>query len=113
MSNPEIVIAEASAPADILIVRELFLEYAAWLGVDLCFQEFDREVAELPGAYAPPAGRLYLARVDGRVAGCIALRPLEGRTCEMKRLYVREGFRSLGLGKRLTQRLIEDARAIG
>ena len=112
MNTPQITITDALSAEDVLIVRELFLEYAAWLGVDLCFQGFDKEVAELPGAYAAPSGRLYLARVDGQVAGCVALRALGDNACEMKRLYVRAEFRGLGLGKQLTHRLIAEARAI-
>ena len=94
-------------------VRLLFTEYQAGLGVNLCFQNFERELAELPGQYAPPGGQLLLARVDERIAGCVALRPNEDGISEMKRLYVRPAFRGLGLGKQLTDCIIDRARAIG
>ncbi len=93
--------------------RELFREYQVSLGIDLCFQGFEEEMAALPGTYAPPQGRLYVAFVDGRPAGCIALRPFEGQQCEMKRLYVRPGFRGQSLGRKLAQRVISEAREIG
>ena len=93
--------------------RALFREYETWLGMDLCFQNFEQEVAELPGKYAPPAGRLYLAYVDDRLAGCVAMRPLGDGICEMKRLFVRDGFRGARIGVSLIERLIEDARAEG
>jgi len=94
-------------------VRQLFREYAESLGFDLCFQDFDRELAELPGAYAPPAGRLLLATVDDQSAGCIALRALSPTICEMKRLYVRSEFRGKQIGRVLVERLIDEARRIG
>lgn len=94
-------------------VRQLWREYAAWLEVDLCFQNFERELAELPGRYAPPEGRLLLALSNDDLAGCIALRKIGEGTCEMKRLYVRPRFRGQGIGRRLTEALIEEAREVG
>jgi len=93
--------------------RLLFEEYAASLGIDLEFQGFQEELAGLPGAYAPPRGRLLLARVNGRTAGCVALRPLEADLGELKRLYVRPAFRGAGLGRELTMAVVGEARAEG
>ena len=95
------------------VIRMLFREYADWLGVDLCFQSFEQELKSLPGRYALPGGRLYIAREDGKAAGCVALRPLDGGNCEMKRLYVRPEFRGTGMGEALVRRIIQDAAAIG
>jgi putative acetyltransferase len=94
-------------------VRELFLEYAAWLTVDLCFQDFEAELAALPGKYAPPTGAILLAQVHGVVAGCVAMRRLEASVGEMKRLWVRQSFRNCGIGKLLIDAIIERARAAG
>jgi ribosomal protein S18 acetylase RimI-like enzyme len=93
-------------------MRTLFEEYAASLGVDLSFQDFERELAELPGEYVPPAGRLLLA-LDAEPAGCVALRPFEPGVCEMKRLYVRPAHRGSGLGRLLAQAIVEAGRDAG
>lgn len=93
-------------------VRELFREYAKSLQVDLCFQNFEEELKQLPGKYSPPKGIILLANVGGKAAGCIALRPISDDICEMKRLYVRSDFRGTGLGKKLAERLIEEARML-
>jgi len=109
-----LVIAPARAGADIEAVRELFREYAAWLAVDLCFQGFAAELASLPGVYAPPHGCILLARThDGAVAGCAALRRFDARSAEMKRLYVRDAFRGVGLGARLAEETVGAARRMG
>ena len=99
------------------VVRGLFNEYAQSLGIDLCFQNFNAELAQLPGAYAAPTGALLLAQVDGQTAGCVAMRPLpesdHTNACEMKRLYVRPAFRRYGLGRLLTQHLMDLATQAG
>lgn len=107
----EIVSAEASS--QIGQVRELFLEYGKSLGFSLCFQSFDKELAGLPGDYAPPEGRLLLALLGSDLAGCVALHKLEPQICEMKRLYLRAQFRGKGIGRALAERVIREARAIG
>jgi putative acetyltransferase len=89
-------VVQADTPARVEIARELFLEYADWLAIDLRFQGFDKELATLPGDYAPPGGRLLLVLADDGPAGCVALRPLAADTAELKRLYVRENWRGRG-----------------
>jgi N-acetylglutamate synthase-like GNAT family acetyltransferase len=95
--------------ADLDEIRAMLREYAAWLEVDLCFQNFEQELAGLPGDYQPPRGRLLLAQG----AGCVALRSIDEEICEMKRLYVRPQHRGSGLGRRLVLAVIEEARSIG
>ena len=106
-------ITQAASPEQIAQARELFLEYANSLGFSLCFQSFDQELAGLPGDYSPPHGRLLLAEYEGQVAGCVALHKLEPGICEMKRLYLRPAFRGKGLGRRLAEAILEEARNIG
>jgi len=111
-------IEAASWPAEVPLARELFLEYAGWLDLDLCFQGFDAELAGLPGGYAPPRGNLWFARVEGAVAGVVGLRPFgsdgeASSVCEMKRLWVRTDYRGLGLGRRLAEQTLEAAEAMG
>ena len=108
-----ITIIEARTPEQVMEVKALFLEYAQSLGFSLCFQSFDKELAELPGMYAPPEGRLLLALVDGQPAGCVGLHKLEDGICEMKRLYARPSFRGHGLGRALAQRVIAEGRGMG
>jgi ribosomal protein S18 acetylase RimI-like enzyme len=109
----EFELVEARTPEDIAHVRRLFRAYGDWLEVDLCFQGFEWELAELPGCYGPPAGRLLIARVGGEVVGCVALRPLEAGVCEMKRLWVEPGFAGYGIGRALAEAIITAARQIG
>jgi putative acetyltransferase len=104
---------QAESVEHVTCARELFEEYAAALGINLCFQNFDQELAELPGAYTPPDGRLLFAVHDNKIAGCIALRKIGGEACEMKRLYVRPEFRGQQIGRALVERLIREAREIG
>jgi ribosomal protein S18 acetylase RimI-like enzyme len=105
---------QTSSAAEIAAARALFTEYGASLGFSLCFQSFEQELASLPGKYAPPAGRLLLARsANGNFLGCVALRPLDNRTCEMKRLFTRPEARGAGVGKALVDAIIAAAREIG
>jgi ribosomal protein S18 acetylase RimI-like enzyme len=105
--------AQAESPVQIAQARELFLEYARSLGFSLCFQNFDQELADLPGDYAPPEGRLLLAEYEGHLAGCVALHKLNSVICEMKRLYLRPQFRGKNLGRALAERIMGEARQIG
>lgn len=103
----------ARVPDEIPEIRRLMREYADSLGIDLCFQGFDRELEGLPGDYAPPRGALLVAGPAGTLAGCVALRPLEDDACEMKRLFVRPDFRGTGLGGQLARAVLDEARRIG
>jgi GNAT superfamily N-acetyltransferase len=107
------IISQVESTKDIEAARKLFQEYAAWLEIDLCFQNFDQELAELPGEYAPPNGRLLLAFDSEQLAGCVALRKISEGVCEMKRLFLRPEFRGRGLGRRLVDEIIAEAKEIG
>lgn len=117
MIGPDIRLLRPAQPAEFDAVREIFREYAASLGVDLCFQNFEHELRSLPGDYAEPQGCVLLALVDGALAGCGAFRALHevdhANACEMKRLYVRPAFRRFGLGRLLAQTLMDEARRGG
>jgi putative acetyltransferase len=117
MKPPTIRVIAAETPRLIDDTRAIFREYAASLPIDLCFQNFEAELAALPGEYAPPGGQLLLAMVDGELAACGALRALAdvdyANACEMKRLFVRPAFRRFGLGRRLALALIDEARRAG
>src|SRR5215471_7035660 len=106
-------ILQAHAGEQLRIVRQLFVEYVQSLPISLCFQGFEQELAELPGSYAPPDGRLLIASANVVAAGCVALRKIAPRICEMKRLYVRREFRGKGLGRILAEAAIEAARESG
>lgn len=108
------MIVSAETPEQIEEVRKLFREYENWLGIDLSFQNFEKELVDLPGKYARrEGGRLFLIYKENLAAGCIALRKLNAEICEMKRLFVRENFRGLGFGQMLIEKLIEEAQNIG
>lgn len=106
-------IVQAESTEDVEQARKLFREYEAWVGINLCFQNFEQEVAELPGRYAPPLGRLWLAFDDEELVGCIALRKIGEGVCEMKRLYLRLQARGRGIGRQLALRIVDEARGIG
>ena len=116
-ATPVIELRRAESAAELAEAATIFREYAASLAIDLCFQNFEAEVASLPGEYAAPGGHLLLAFVDGKAAGCGALRPLAevdfANACEMKRLYVRPAFRRFGLGRLMAQALLDEARRAG
>lgn len=107
------VLRQAETPSEIEQVRELFLEYEQALGISLCFQGFDNELASLPGKYAPPSGRLLLGVYAGALAGCVALHALDPKIGEMKRLYLRPAFRGKGLGQAMVDAVVAESRAIG
>ena len=118
MANPvRFRLVQADTPELVAAAREIFREYADSLSIDLCFQDFDAELATLPGEYVPPGGALLLAFADDALAGCGALRPLtdvdHANACEMKRLFVRRAFRRFGLGRLLAQALMDHAAGAG
>lgn len=117
MDTPHLVWITASDPSGIAHTRALFREYASALNVDLCFQNFENELAALPGDYANPRGALAVALIAGSYAGCCALRPLDStdyaNACEMKRLYVRPAFRGMGVGRLLAESIVDQGRLLG
>lgn len=117
VNRPDIEIIVCETPPQIEWARDIFREYAASLAVDLCFQNFEQEVSSLPGEYTAPRGTLLLALVEGSIAGCCALRPLDAadypNAAEMKRLFVRKAFRRFGLGRLLAESIMDCARQLG
>jgi len=115
--RPSIQLITPNTPGQLAAARLLFTEYAEQLGINLCFQNFEAELAKLPGEYGAPAGALLLAMVDGELAGCCALRPLDSvdypNSAEMKRLFVRKAFRRFGLGRQLAEAVLDAARMAG
>ncbi|EJE55015.1 acetyltransferase [Acidovorax sp. CF316] len=117
MDKPAVTLLNPSSAAEMEAVRDIFREYAGTLNVDLAFQDFETELARLPGDYVAPRGHLLLAMVEGAIAGCCALRPLDTadypNASEMKRLYVRKAFRGFGLGRELAEAMLDQARRAG
>ncbi len=117
VTAPDIQLRVADSPEDLAAIRALFLDYQAYLGIDLCFQGFAQELDTLPGDYVEPGGVLMLATVDGAPAGCCAFRPLTSsdhlNACEMKRLFVRSAFRGFGLGRQLVEQVMARASLAG
>ncbi len=105
-------IIQATTPEQLETARNLFREYQQFLNVDLCFQGFEEELASLPGKYAAPYGEILLAEFDGKMAGCVAVRAIKGDICEMKRLYVKDEFRGLSIGKTLAEEIIAKAKQL-
>lgn len=117
LDKPTVTLRTPASAPELDTVREIFREYADALGVDLCFQDFESELANLPGDYAEPRGALLLAVVEGAIAGCCALRPMDTadypNASEMKRLFVRKAFRGFGLGRELAEAILDRARQAG
>jgi GNAT superfamily N-acetyltransferase len=113
MTARDIAVSQADSPELVATARELFLEYADAIATDLEYQGFSAELEELPTPYVPPNGALLIAHAGPDVAGCVAMRPLDSRTGEMKRLYVRQAYRSWGLGRHLVEAVIQVARQAG
>ena len=117
LDTPAIELFTPTTDSELQAAHAIFSEYASTLSVDLDFQDFSAELAGLPGDYAAPRGALLLARVDGAIAGCCALRPMDGsdypNAAEMKRLFVRKAFRGFGLGRQLTEAILDEARRAG
>ncbi len=107
------VVVRAASAEDVPAVKALFVEYAAWIGIDLGFQGFPQELARLPGKYGEPGGALFIAELDGRPCGCVALRRIDSAVCEMKRLFVRPSIRGKGVGRQLVDCIIQAARDRG
>lgn len=114
MLTDTLTIRPTRTDADLVAARRLFIEYAASLDFDLCFQDFEDELDRLPGDYAPPDGALLLAEIDDAIVGCVAVRPMqENGVCEMKRLYVQPTARREGVGRALAEAIVDKAKALG